>query len=155
MPARLATLALLVVVFSAWRGALAQGPDLAMQNLLAGLTRGSEVVLYTPLGYGLVEVTRFTPPVPLPRAEAEAAVVVAREQLRMLDIPVPTASQLARALVGGSIETRDGPQHLPGVLPLTGERPLVTTEILVAGAPQVPAPASAASGGSASHPAPR
>ena len=130
------------------RGALAQGADAAMQNLLAGLTTGSEVRLYTPLANGMLQVTRFKPPVALPRPEAEAAVAIARQHLRSLDIEVPSADQLARALVGGSIETRDGPQQLPGVLPLTGEPPLVTTDIVLAGAP-LPPPASAASGGSA------
>ena len=122
--------AFLVVLFLLWRGASAQGADAAMQNLLAGLTQGTEVALYTPLGYGMLEVTRFTPPVALPRAEAQAAVVVARQQLLMLDIPEPTGAQLARALVGGTIEMRDGPQRLSGVLPLTGEAPIVTSEIL-------------------------
>ena len=119
-----------------------------MQNLLAGLTTGREVTLFTPLAYGMLEVTRFVPPVALPRSAAEAAVVVAREQLRMLDIPAPTGAQLVRALVGGTIALRDGPQRLPGVLPLTGEPPLVTTDIVLAGAP-LPPPASAAAGGSA------
>jgi hypothetical protein len=141
-------LVLALAVLVASRGALAQGADAAMQNLLAGLTTGQEVTLFTPLGYGMLEVTRFVPPVKLPRAEAEAAVVVAREQLRMLDIPAPTGAQLVRALVGGTIELRDGPQRLAGVLPLTGAPPLVTTDIVVAGAP-LPPPASAAAGGSA------
>jgi hypothetical protein len=150
MPLRLALLAALLVLS---RAALSQGADAAMQNLLAGLTRGTQVMLYTPLANGMVEVTRFTPPVALGRPEAEAAVAIARQHLRMLDIEVPTADQLARALVGGTIETRDGPQRLPGVLPLTGEPPIVTTDIVVAGAPVLPPsfpqPASAATGGSA------
>jgi hypothetical protein len=145
--------ALLVVVLLAARGAAAQSADAAMQNLLAGLTRGTEVMLYTPLANGLLEVTRFTPPIALPRPEAEAAVAIARQHLRLLDIEVPTADQLARALVGGSIETRDGPQQLPGVLPLTGERPIVITQIVTASTP-IPAlgagTASGAAGGTAS-----
>ena len=148
MRPRLAYVAVLLLVS---RGAAAQGADAAMQNLLTGLTRGSEVALYTPLGYGMVEVTRFTPPVALPRQEAEAAVVIARQQLRMLDIPAPTGAQLAAALVGGTIEMRDGPQRLPGVLPLTGVAPILSTEVLVAGA-QPPQPASAAAGGSVPYP---
>jgi hypothetical protein len=142
-------LVLALAVLVASRGALAQGADAAMQNLLAGLTTGREVTLFTPLSYGMIEVTRFVPPVALPRSAAEAAVTVAREQLRLLDIPAPTGAQLVRALVGGTVELRDGPQRLPGVLPLTGAPPLVTTDIVLAGAP-LPAPASAAAGGSAS-----
>ena len=152
MSSRLALLPLRSLLLAAClvlcRGALAQGADAAMQNLLAGLTRGSEVTLYTPLGNGLLELTRFTPPVALPRPEAEAAVAIARQHLRMLDIEVPTAGQLARALVGGSIETRDGPQQLPPVLPLTGAAPIVVTEIVAAAPPQAQVPASAATGGS-------
>ena len=143
-------LAVLVVVLLAARGAAAQGTDLAMQNLLAGLTRGTEIMLYTPLANGLLEVTRFTPPTALPRPEAEAAVAIARQHLRLLDIEVPTADQLARALIGGSIETRDGPQQLPGVLPLTGERPLVITQIVTASTPIPPlGTGAAATGGTA------
>src|SRR5690348_16603975 len=140
--------ALLVVVLLAARGAAAQGVDAAMQNLLAGLARGTEILLYTPLPNGLLEVTRFTPPMALPRPEAEAAVAIARQHLRLLDIEVPTADQLARALVGGTIETRDGPQELPGVLPLTGDRPIVTTDIATTTLP-LAAPPSAAAGGTA------
>ena len=145
MPPRLA-LALVAALLA--RGALAQGADAAMQNLLAGLTTGSEVRLYTPLANGMLQVTRFKPPVALPRPEAEAAVAIARQHLRLLDIEVPNADQLARALVGGSIETRDGPQQLPGVLPLTGEPPLVTTDIVYATPLPLPAAPSAATGGS-------
>lgn len=145
-------LAALVVVLLAARGAAAQGTDLAMQNLLAGLTRGTEIMLYTPLANGLLEVTRFTPPTALPRPEAEAAVAIARQHLRMLDIEWPTADQLARALVGGSIETRDGPQQLPGVLPLTGERPLVVTQIVTASTPIPPLGAGAAATGGTAPP---
>ena len=141
-------LVLALAVLVASRGALAQGADAAMQNLLAGLTTGREVTLFTPIGYGMLEVTRFVPPIALPRPEAEAAVAVARQHLRMLDIPAPTGAQLVRALVGGTLELRDGPQGLPGVLPLTGNPPIVTTDIVVAGAPLAP-PASAAAGGSA------
>lgn len=145
-------LALLVVLLLAARGAAGQGADAAMQNLLAGLTRGTEIMLYTPLANGLLEVTRFTPPTALPRPEAEAAVAIARQHLRMLDVEVPTADQLVRALVGGSIETRDGPQQLPGVLPLTGERPLVVTQIVTASTPIPPLGAGAAATGGTAPP---
>lgn len=121
-----------------------------LQNLLAALTRGTQVVLYTPLANGLIEVTRFQPPIALPRPQAEAAVAIARQHLRSLDIEHPTAEQFAKALAGGSIAGRDGPMQLPGVLPLTGQPPVVTTEVLLAnGLPQV-APPSAAAGGTSS-----
>ena len=148
----LSRLAYLLLALMAARGAAAQGADAAMQNLLAGLTRGTQVMLYTPLANGLLEVTRFTPPTALPRPEAEAAVAIARQHLRLLDIEVPTADQLARALIGGSIETRDGPQQLPGVLPLTGERPVVITQIVTASTP-IPAPDAGSAGTGGTVPA--
>jgi hypothetical protein len=151
MPLRLV---LAVVAALVAHRAAAQPADATMQNLLAGLTRGSEVTLYTPLVNGMLQVTRFRAPIAVPRPQAEAAVAIARQHLRMLDIPYPTAYQLARALVGGTIETRDGPQALPGVLPQSGAPPIVTTEVVLAnGQPPVPASgsvaASAAGGGSA------
>jgi hypothetical protein len=125
--------------------------EAGLQNLLAGLTQGTEVVLYTPLANGLIEVTRFQPPLALPRPQAEAALAIAREHLRLLAIEYPTPDQLATALVGGAIPNRDGPQQLPGVLPTTGRPARVTRELVLAnGAPIVPAPASAAAGGSSS-----
>ena len=146
MPLRLA---LAVAASLVLRGAFAQSADAAMQNLLAGLVQGTEVTLFTPLANGMLQLTRFRPPIAVPRPQAEAAVAIARQHLRMLDIPYPSADQLARALVGGTIETRDGPQTLPGVLPQSGEPPIVTTEVILATG-QVPLPAaSAATGGTA------
>ena len=143
-------LALAVAAALVVRGALAQPADAAMQNLLAGISRGSEVTLYTPLANGMLQVTRFRAPIAVPRPQAEAAVAIARQHLRMLDIAYPSADQLAHALVGGTIETRDGPQTLPGTLPLTGAPPIVTTELVLAnGQPPLAAPGSAASGGTA------
>lgn len=152
--------ALVLIAALAARGAIAQtsAPPLDgnMQNLLAALSQGTEVVMYTPLAGGLLQVTRFQPPMPLPRPQAEAAVAIARQHLEMLDIPNPTPDQLARALAGGSIEMRDGPQDLPGVLPAGPA--IVTTQIVLGnGLPQVAAPGtppilapsgSAATGGS-------
>ena len=130
-------------------GALAQPVDANLRNLLAALSAGTEVVMVTPLANGLLEVTRFRPPLALPEPQAEAAVAVAREQLRMLDIPNPTADQLARALAGGTIELRDGPAKLPGVLPTTGLPATVTSGIVLAnGMPLVAAPGAAAAGAS-------
>lgn len=141
MPSRIA---LAVVLLLAWRGALAQSADAAMQNLLTALSEGREAVLYTPLANGMLQVTRFRAPIAVPRPQAEAAVAIARQHLSMLDIEYPSADQLARALVGGTIDTRDGPQTLPGVLPLTGNPPQITTELV---ANTLPQPPSAATGG--------
>ncbi len=56
-----------------------------------------------------------------------------------------TDAAMQNLLTGLTHEMRDGPQRLPGVLPLTGEAPMLSTEVLVAGA-QVPPPAPAAAG---------
>ena len=96
-------------------------------------------------------MTRFRPPLALPRPQAEAALAIAREHLRLLDIQYPTPDQLARALVGGTIPGRDGPISLPGVLPTTGRPANVTREFLLAnGTPIIPSPGSAAAGGTSS-----
>lgn len=149
-------LAFVVLTLVALPGAFAQvGLDADaqgnanLQNLLAALTRGTPVTMYTPLPYGLLEVTRFEPPLALGRPQAEAAVAIAREHLRLLDIQQPTADQFARALAGGTLQLRDGPVTLPSVLPATGRPAVVTSQIVLAnGLPQV-APLSAAAGGTA------
>jgi hypothetical protein len=157
MRPRLATALLALVALPAAFGqtgleADAQG-NANLQNLLASLTRGTTVTMYTPLPYGLIQVTRFQPPLPLGRPEAEAAVAIAREHLRLLDITHPTADQFAKALAGGTIEMRDGPTTLPSVLPTTGGPAVVTSEVVLAsGLPQVAPPNSAAAGGSAPVP---
>src|SRR5438128_10350498 len=98
----------------------AQSTDTNLQNLLAGLVNGAEVTMLTPLANGMVQVTSFKPPRPLPEAEAYAAIESARQHLAAVGIENPTADQFARALVGGPIATRDGPVDLPGVLPVGG-----------------------------------
>jgi hypothetical protein len=154
MRPRLATALLALVALPAAFGqsgleADAQG-NANLQNLLASLTRGTTVTLYTPLPYGLIEVTRFQPPLALGRPEAEAAVAIAREHLQLLDIAHPTADQFAKALAGGTIQMRDGPVTLPSVLPATGRPAVVTSQVVLAnGLPQVPPPPSAAAGGTA------
>ena len=125
------------------------------QDLIGALAAGSEVVLVTPLANGLLQVTRFQPPLALPRPQAEAAVAIARGQLRLLDIGNPTADQLARALAGGTIELRDGPAKLPGVLPTTGLPATVTSSIVLAnGTPLVAATGAAAAGASSARRSP-
>ena len=101
----------------------AQSNDANLQNLLAGLVNGAEVTMLTPLANGMVQVTSFKPPRPLPEAEAYAAIESARQHLAAVGIENPTADQFARALVGGPIDTRDGPVDLPGVLPAGGQTP--------------------------------
>ena len=154
MPARAV---LLLVALLALRGAFAQATsdssaqsNANVQNLLAALAQGSEVVLYTPLANGMLQVSRFQPPIPVPRPQGEAAVAIARQHLRLLGIANPTAEQFAKALVGGMIDTRDGPVQLPAVLPTTAVPPVVISQLVLPnGLPEVSPPAAAASGATA------
>ena len=157
MPARTV---LLLVALLALRGAFAQAAgdsgaqsNANLQNLLAALAQGSEVVLYTPLANGMLQVTRFQPPIPVPRPQGEAAVAIARQHLRLLDIQNPTAEQFAKALVGGMIDTREGPVQLPAVLPTTSVPAVVSSQLILPnGLPQVSPPGAAAAAGATSAP---
>jgi len=125
--------------------------DSNFQNLLTGLTQGSEVTLLTPLSDGTVEVTSFFPPGRMSAAAATASIEQARAELVNFGIEQPTGAQLAAALVGGVLNVPSGSTHLAGVLP-PGQRPgSFSAQIVAAQAlPQVVAPAgNAAIGGSA------
>lgn len=155
MPARIA---LLLIALLALRGAFAQATSDAaarsnanLQNLLTAIAQGTEVVLYTPLANGMLEITRFQSPIRVPRPQGEAAVAIASEHLRLLDIQNPTAEQFAKALVGGMIDTPDGPVQLPAVLPTTGVPAVVSSQLVLPnGLPQVSPPGAAAAGGATS-----
>ena len=159
MPARIA---LFLIALLALRGAFAQAEsdtgaqsNANLQNLLAALANGTEVVLYTPLADGMLQITRFQPPIRVPRPQGEAAVAIARQHLRLLDIPSPTAEQFAKALVGGMIDTPDGPVQLPAVLPTTGVPAVVMSQLVLPnGLPEVSPPVAAAASGATSAPQP-
>ena len=159
MPARIA---LLLIALLALRGVFAQATsdtparsNANLQNLLTALARGTEVALYTPLANGMLEITRFQPPIPVPRPQGEAAVAIARQHLRLLDIANPTAEQFAKALVGGMIDTRDGPVQLPAVLPTTGVPAVVISQLVLPnGLPEVSPPLAASASGATSAPQP-
>jgi hypothetical protein len=140
---------LAAILALALASASAQVADVNLQNLLAALTQGAEVTMYTPLANGMLQVTSFKPPTRMTQAEAAAAVENARQNLATLGIENPSADQFARALVGGPINAPGGPAQLPAVLPVTGQPASVRSQVVYANAlPQIAAP-SAAAGGSA------
>src|SRR5258708_5392102 len=81
--------------------------DANFQNLLTGLTQGTEVTLLTPLSDGTVEVTSFFPPGRMNATDAAAAIEQARIALANFGIEQPTGAQFAAALVGGTQPTAD------------------------------------------------
>jgi hypothetical protein len=147
MAPRFVLAALLALALASAR---AQVADANLQNLLSALMQGAEVTMFTPLANGMLQVTSFKPPAPMPQAEASAAIERARQNLAAIGIERPTADQFARALVGGAISgPNGGATQLAGVLPVTGQPATVRTQVVNANAlPQLGA-AGAAAGGSA------
>jgi hypothetical protein len=121
--------------------------DANLQNLLNGLTSGSEITLVTRLSNGMTEVTSFTPPVRLSAAEAAGAIERARHELAALGVAQPSGQQLALALVGGTVDIPSGRTQLGGVLPQGPQRAQIRSQIVAAGAlPSAPAQAGAQAG---------
>lgn len=127
MSPRLAFVAALALVASIAR---AQGVDVNLQNLLAGLESGTEVRLVTPLASGLLQVTSFRPSTRLDAPAAEAYVERARRELTLLGEPQPTAEQIARMLAGGPIDVPAGRIHPRGLLTLAGAPALITSQLV-------------------------
>ena len=91
MPPRLLAAAVLALA-PFFNAATAQSQvDPNLQNLLTALTTGAEVLLVTPLLNGMQQVTSFQPSTRLSAADATAAIMRAREQLRLYGEPQPTA----------------------------------------------------------------
>src|SRR5258708_20875435 len=106
--------------------------DANFQNLLTGLTQGTEVTLLTPLSDGTVEVTSFFPPGRMNATDAAAAIEQARIALANFGIEQPTDAQFAAALVGGTLNVPTGSTHLTGVLPFAPTPGSFTTQIVAA-----------------------
>jgi hypothetical protein len=141
--------ALAALLALALQSAIAQSGDVNLQNLLAALTQGSEVTMYTPLANGMLQVTSFKPPARMTEAQAAAAVESARQQLAAVGITNPTADQFAHALVGGPVNTAQGSVQLAGVLPVSGQPATVRSQVVSASGTAPVAGPSAAAGGSA------
>src|SRR6476646_7916181 len=125
----------------------AQAPDPNLQKLQSALTTGSETTLVTPLRSGMLQVTTFRPGTRLSSVQAAQLINQARDSLRALGEPQPTAEEIARMLAGGPIELPSGRIQTAGMLPSAGWPATIQSQVVMATAP-VPA-ASAAAGGSA------
>lgn len=141
MASRLLTL----LLFLAAGVAHAQTPDGNLQKLQSALTTGSETTLVTPLRSGMLQVTTFQPGTRLSPAQASQIIDQARDSLRALGEPRPTAEEIARMLAGGPIELPGGRIQTAGLLPSAGWPATIQSQVMMATAP-VP---SAAAGGSA------
>jgi hypothetical protein len=134
MPARLVLVAALAI---ACQGALAQTPTVPpavtvqrlapqlvafagseanFQALVAGLTGGTQVQLFSVLPSGFTQNVTFTPTAALSPAQAAQVLEAARQQLIGLGIGAPTSEQLAFALMGGTVPTALGGTQVPGQL---------------------------------------
>jgi hypothetical protein len=93
-------LAAAVLALAAYAGSAAAQVDINLQNLLAALTQGTEVMLLTPATNGMVQVTSFVPPQRYSEAEAAALIEGAQRGLAERGVKRPTGEQLAAALAG-------------------------------------------------------
>lgn len=126
--------------------ARAQSTDPNLQNLLAGLTSGTEVTLVTPLTSGMLQVTSFNPGARMSAVDAMAAINRARSQLQALGEPQPSTEEIARMLAGGPINLPGGRIQAAGILPARGQQASIRSQVVAAG---TPLPATSAAGGSA------
>lgn len=124
----------------------AQSTDPNLQNLLAGLTSGTEVTLVTPLTSGMLQVTSFNPGARMSAVDAMAAINRARSQLQALGEPQPSTEEIARMLAGGPINLPGGRIQAAGILPARGQQASIRSQVVAAG---TPLPATSAAGGSA------
>src|SRR5260221_13422088 len=120
--------------------------DPNLQNLLTGLTNGTEVMLVTPLMNGMQQVTSFQPGTRLSASDATAMIERAREQLRIYREVQPSAEEIARLLAGGPIELPGGRIRPPGLLTQSGHPAAIRSQVVAAG------PSAAAAGSAPAAP---
>ena len=92
------------------------GSQANFQNLVVGLTQGTQVQLFSVLPDGSTQVTTFTPRATLSTDQIAQVLERARQQLIGLGIASPTGEQLANALMGGTVPTALGGSTVTGVL---------------------------------------
>jgi hypothetical protein len=126
--------------------ARAQSTDPNLQNLLAGLTSGTQVTLVTPLTSGMLQVTSFNSGARMSAVDAMAAINRARSQLQALGEPQPSAEEIARMLAGGPINLPGGRIQAAGILPASGHQASISSQVVAAG---TPLPTTSAAGGTA------
>jgi hypothetical protein len=92
------------------------GSEANFQALVAGLTGGTQVQLFSLLPSGFTQNVTFTPSAAMSPAQAAQVLEAARQQLIGLGIGAPTSEQLAFALMGGIVPTALGGTQVPGQL---------------------------------------
>ncbi|HEY8249925.1 MAG TPA: hypothetical protein VIG70_04905 [Burkholderiales bacterium] len=123
------------------------------QNLVTGLSQGTQVQLFSTLPDGFTQVVTFTPTAALAPEQIAQALETARQRLIGLGIANPTAEQIANTLLGVVVPTPLGGSRIAGVLaPQNPPSPAVqiqanaaagsTTPISTTPIPSIPAAAT-------------
>jgi hypothetical protein len=87
------------------------------ESLVTGLTTGATVTLATVGAGGTLQIVTFTPASTVSPGDAARLLETARQNLISQGIAAPTGTQLAAALMGGTVTTLSGtPSTLTGVL---------------------------------------
>jgi hypothetical protein len=97
-------------------------------SLVTGLTTGTTVTLATVGADGSLQIVTFTPATAVSPGDAARLLETARQNLISRGIAAPTGTQLAAALMGGTVTTLSGTSALTGVLTGTTSSP---TPVLV------------------------
>jgi hypothetical protein len=98
------------------------------ESLVTGLTTGTTVTLATVGADGSLQIVTFTPASAVSPGDAARLLETARQNLISRGIAAPTGTQLAAALMGGTVTTLSGTSGLTGVLTGTTSSP---TPVLV------------------------
>jgi hypothetical protein len=123
------------------------------QNLVTGISQGTQVQLFSTLPDGFTQVVTFTPTAALAPEQIAQALETARQRLIGLGIANPTAEQIANTLLGVVVPTPLGGSRIAGVLaPQNPPSPAVqiqanaaagsTTPISTTPIPSIPAAAT-------------
>lgn len=96
------------------------GSDANFQNLVNGLSTGSQVQLVSTLPNGFSQLVTFTPAAIGSPAQIAQILESARQQLIGLGIATPTAEQIGFVLMGGLVPTALGGTQVSGLANGTG-----------------------------------
>jgi hypothetical protein len=92
------------------------GSSANFESLVNGLTLGTPVTLTTVGADASVQIVTFLPGTTLPAADAARSLEAARQSLISRGIALPSAQQLAIALMGGTLPTPAGSTQVTGVV---------------------------------------
>jgi hypothetical protein len=96
------------------------GSEANFQNLVNGLSSGSQVQLVSTLPNGFSQLVTFTPAAIGSPAQIAQVLETARQQLIGLGIATPTAEQIGFVLMGGLVPTALGGTQVSGLVNGTG-----------------------------------